>query len=133
MKQQSIDRLRFLSRSGNAGAGLVLAGLSSTARLRGASLNDAIEVGVVGPGGRGTSLMKLVAKLQGQHNARITAVCDAWNQRREKAAERVKQTYGTEPKVCRHINEILQDDQVDAVMPPGQLKVHKRVKFLEER
>ena len=62
MKQQSIDRRRFLSRSGNAGAGLVLAGLSSTARLRGASLNDAIEVGVIGPGGRGTSLMKLVAK-----------------------------------------------------------------------
>jgi predicted dehydrogenase len=50
------------------------------------------------------------------YNARMTAICDIWNKRREAAAARVKEVHGTEPKVYRHIEELLSDKDIDAVI-----------------
>ena len=67
-------------------------GWRSTAAVEGAARvprgpNDTIQIGIVGPGGRGTGLMKECIELGREQNARVMAVCDIWNRRRRDEAE----------------------------------------------
>ena len=55
---------------------------ASAARVLGA--NDRIRLGIIGTGGRGSYLMRVAAKVGG---IEWVAVCDAWDERRDKAAE----------------------------------------------
>ena len=43
-------------------------------------------------------------------------VCDIWNLRRHRAAERVKDTFGTQPKVYHRIEQVLEDKDIEAVI-----------------
>ena len=113
MNKRNMNRRNFLQLSGMS-TGAVLAGSASVQASLGA--NDTLRVGIVGPGGRGTSLMKDFFTAAPNYNARMTAVCDIWNKRREAAAARVKEVHGTEPKVYRHIEELLSDKDIDAVI-----------------
>lgn len=54
----------------------------SAARVRGA--NNRVRLGIVGTGGRGSHLMREANKCE---DIQWVAVCDAWDQRREKALE----------------------------------------------
>ena len=112
MSQSSIHRRSFLSRS--AGAGLALAGFPGILSAR--NVNNNINVGIVGPGGRGTGLLKQFLESGGQYGARMTAVCDLWNYRRDRAASLVEEKQGRAPKVYRHHEEILADKEVDALI-----------------
>ena len=58
MKKHSMHRRNFLTTTTGASAGLALAGLSAPNPARSASPNDTIRVAVIGPGGRGTQLLK---------------------------------------------------------------------------
>lgn len=116
MKRQSINRRNFLSKSAASGAALTLAGLTVRTGLSAGSPNDTIQVGIVGPGGRGRVLMKEFFSFGKQYNARLVAVCDIWNRNRERAAASVKKVYGTEPKVYRHMDQILEDEDLDALI-----------------
>ena len=49
-------------------------------------------------------------------NARLIAVCDLWNYRRDKAVELAKEKQGHAPKAYRHHEEILADSEVDALI-----------------
>lgn len=80
------------------------------------SPNDRIEVAIVGPGGRGTSLLKQAIEFSGKYNARVTAVCDIWNQRRDAAAKLVRESHGAEPKAYRRLDDVLADKSIDAVI-----------------
>ena len=114
MSESSISRRSFLSRSAGAGAGLTLTGFPRTIRAR--DVNDRINVGIVGPGGRGTSILKEFFRGNKNFNAHLTAVCDLWSYRRDKAVELVKQKEGKAPKVYRHHEEILNDQDLDALI-----------------
>lgn len=114
MSESSISRRSFLSRSAGAGAGLALTGFPGTIRAR--DVNDRINVGIVGPGGRGTSILKEFFRGNKNFNAHLTAVCDLWSYRRDKAVELVKQEEGKAPKVYRHHEEILNDQDLDALI-----------------
>ena len=46
----------------------------------------------------------------------LTAVCDLWNYRRDKAVELTKEKQGEAPRVYRHHEEILADKDVDALI-----------------
>ena len=94
MSQSSIHRRSFLSRS--AGAGLALAGFPGILSAR--NVNNNINVGIVGPGGRGTGLLKRFLESGSQYGARLTAVCDLWNYRRDRAAALVEEKEGRAPK-----------------------------------
>ena len=120
MKEKAMRRRQFLGTSA-AGAGVALTGLHQAATTRGVAFrgeaaNETIRVGVVGPGGRGTGLMTECTTFGKRYNARVTAVCDIWNQRREAAAARIEATYGKRPKVYRRLEEVLADDEIDAVI-----------------
>lgn len=56
-------------------------GAASASRVIGS--NDRVRLGIVGAGGRGTYLMKRATQCA---NTQWVAVCDAWDQRRDKAA-----------------------------------------------
>ena len=114
MSKTSIHRRSFLSRSAGVGAGLALAGFPGL--VSGRDVNDRINVGIVGPGGRGTGLLKRFFETKDGVNARLTAVCDLWSYRRDKAVELTKEKQGDAPKVYRHHEEILADKDVDALI-----------------
>jgi len=113
--ERNMNRRNFLHLSGMSTGALLGASRSPVVQ---ASLgaNDTLRVGIVGPGGRGNALMKDFFQAAPNYNARMTAVCDIWNKRRETAAARVKEVQGTEPKVYRHIDELLSDKDIDAVI-----------------
>ena len=112
MSQSSIHRRSFLSRS--AGAGLALAGFPGILSAR--NVNNNINVGIVGPGGRGTGLLKRFLESGSHYGARLTAVCDLWNYRRDRAAALVEEKEGRAPRIYRHHEEILADKELDALI-----------------
>src|SRR5438309_130983 len=75
------------------------------------------RIGIVGPGGRGTQLLKECIEFSGKYHSRVTAVCDIWNQRRDAAAKLVRESYGgAEPKVYKKLDELIGDKSIDAVI-----------------
>ena len=115
MKRTNFQRREFLGAATLAGASLALPGLKQT-RASGRSANETIRIGIVGPGGRGSRLMKDVFTFGEQYNARLTAVCDIWKNRRETSTRAVKDAYGKEPKVYRRLDDLLADNDIDAVI-----------------
>ena len=105
----TLDRRRFLGASAAA-----LAATSSTTSARGA--NETIRVGVIGPGGRGTAVMKECIEYGSQYNARVTSVCDIWKQRLDAAAKLVGESYGTQANTFPRHEDLLADKDIDAVI-----------------
>ena len=114
MNQASIHRRSFLTRSAGAGAGLALAGFPGIISAR--NVNNRLNLGIVGPGGRGTGRLKRFFQMNQRFNARLVAVCDLWNYRRDNAVELAKAEQGDAPRVYRHHEEILADADVDALI-----------------
>jgi predicted dehydrogenase len=74
--------------------------------------ND-VTLGSIGVGGRGTAIMNEAA---GQPGVKVVAVCDAFQDRRERHAARFNERYGG--RVCRpyrDLRELLARDDIDAV------------------
>ena len=103
-----LNRRRFLGASAAA--------LATSSPAGAQNANDALRVGVIGPGGRGTAVMKECIEYGSQYNARVTAVCDIWNQRLDAAAKLVSESYGTQAKSYRRHEELLADKDIDAVI-----------------
>ena len=114
MEQPQMNRRRFLGAS--SAAGLTLATAEQTDAGQSGSANDVIQVGVIGPGGRGTTVMKECIEFGSRYRARVTAVCDIWNQRLEAAAKLVSESYGVRPKSYRRFQDLLADQEIDAVI-----------------
>ena len=125
MSKSSISRRRFLSRSAGAGAGLAVAGFPGIASAR--NVNNRINVGIVGPGGRGTSLLKNFFAHNNRFNAHLTAIADLWNYHRDKASKFVTENQGQAPRVYSHHEEILADADLDAVIIATPDHAHAQV------
>ena len=102
----STQRRDFLK---TAGAGAVALTVASHAK---ASVNEQITVGVIGPGGMGSSHTRLLAA---REDVRIAYVCDVDQQRLAKAAETVKSTTGETPQQVSDMRKVFDDQGVDAV------------------
>ena len=114
MGKNSWKRREFLGAAG-LGAAAVAASPAAVGRA-GRGANDTIRVGILGPGGRGTQDMNDCIEHGRQYNARVTAICDIWNERRDAASTRLKNVYGTAPKVYRRMEDLLADRDIDAVI-----------------
>jgi predicted dehydrogenase len=92
MSNTSIDRREFLKTA--AGAGLAIGSLAATApaNAKTTRANDRINVGVIGVGGRGSSIMKWAMDVgkKPETPAQVVAVCDVYAKRRRVAAELAK-------------------------------------------
>ena len=115
MARNSIYRRQFLTRAAAAG-GAGLAALSAAGSAQTAPVNDTIRVGVIGPGGRGTQLLKECIEYGSSYKARVTAVCDIWTKNLAAAAKRVRESYSIEPKAHRDYRRVLDDPEIDAVI-----------------
>lgn len=101
----SLHRRSFLGAA--AGTGLAL-GLSTQARVFGA--NDRVVVGVMGMGGRGTSLARSFAS---EANVEVAYVCDPDQKRAGQAGEAISKIKGKSPQVVGDFRKILDDKAVD--------------------
>jgi len=104
-------RREFVQRSTTLVAGA--AALAVSPQLRAADANSRVVLGVIGPGGMGTNLLKSFAA---QKDVDIAWVCDPDAERAGKAAQNVEQIAGRRPKVEKDLRRVLDDKAVDAVI-----------------
>lgn len=74
---------------------------------------DTIQIGFVGLGCRGASLLKDVVLGQGEQ---VTAVCDTYRDRAEKGGELVYEASGMRPQVYQDYREMIADKNVNTVI-----------------
>src|SRR5207244_3968679 len=72
--------------------------------------------GIVGPGGRGSSLLRTFFSVCKDQQAELTAVCDLWTRNRERSSALVKQLGGTPPRVFHRLEDLLEMKNLDAVI-----------------
>src|SRR5262249_53533306 len=101
----SVHRREFLGTA--AGASLAL-GLSATTNVFGA--NDKLVVGVMGMGGRGTSLARSFASETG---VEVAYVCDPDSRRAGQAGEVIGKVKGKTPQIVADCRKVLDDKAVD--------------------
>src|ERR1700682_5389640 len=98
----------LLSRRGVL-AGGTLAILSSQV-VRGSQANSKISVGLIGSGGRGSYDATIV---NADPRARVTALCDLFDDRVETATQKIK---ANGPKVYKDFEKLLASPDIDAVV-----------------
>jgi predicted dehydrogenase len=104
-------RREFIKQTGTFVAGTTA--LTVARRTRAAEANNRVVVGVIGPGGMGTNLLKSFA---GQKDVAIAYVCDPDSERMAKAARTAEEISNRRPKEVKDLRRILEDKSVDAVI-----------------
>jgi len=105
-----IPRRRFLQTAASASAAASVATAAWSAEEPPA---ETLRVGVMGTGGRGTTLAK---EFQSQPNCEVTYVCGVDERRRRGAAAAVEKLAGKAPKAVVDFREILDDESVDILV-----------------
>jgi predicted dehydrogenase len=77
--------------------------------------NDRLSIGIIGAGGRGSSLLRDVAGCK-DLNVAVTALCDIYRPNRERAADYITKTWGAAPRATVDFRELLSWREVDAVL-----------------
>ena len=86
----------------------------SYARIIGA--NDRIRIGQLGCGHRAQGHVRMVHMAAQRTPVEVAAVCDIWTVAREHRAAQVKELFGTEPKLYKYSEEMLENSAIDGVM-----------------
>jgi len=113
----SVSRRRFLQQGAALGAG---AALLTKVPVRGGALapSNKINIGCIGVGGMGTGNMKVFLGLP---ECRVVAVCDTYEDRRQRAKRIVEEQY--DAKGCQmyaDFRDLLARKDIDAVMIAAQ-------------
>src|SRR5262249_58208142 len=108
------DRRTFMAGSEALIGAAVVPKAISYARILGA--NDRISLAHIGPGNRGQELDWIVAQHKTTDNVEITAICDLWNVRRDRAVQENTKYYGRAPRPYQYLEEVLALPDVDAVV-----------------
>jgi predicted dehydrogenase len=90
------------------------AALTTASYRRVLGANDRVRVGNIGCGRRG--LLREAIQIKDDAQLQVTAVCDTWRQKREKAAAYVKEFTGETPFATPRIADVLARKDVDAVL-----------------
>jgi predicted dehydrogenase len=77
-----------------------------------AAPNKALELGVIGSGGRGTAVMKV---FQSHPDVKVGAICDVYEPNLENALSEALKG-GSQPKAYRNYKELLADEHIQAVL-----------------
>lgn len=113
----SMNRREFLAAGAAMAAAMTAPGVMAATRTRAVGANERLRIGMIGCGerGYGAHLPGIKPHMQAL-NAEVVAVCDPWRQNRERAAARVKEWFGNEPKQFVSYRDLLAMKDVDAVM-----------------
>ncbi len=94
----NLNRRDFVRNAVGAGTALGLARplAAQAAQGRVAGANDRINLGIIGVGGRGSSLLRQFLRIgEADGKSRFTAVCDVYEKRKQEAQERSKAEFAT--------------------------------------
>ncbi|MBI4601866.1 MAG: Gfo/Idh/MocA family oxidoreductase [Planctomycetes bacterium] len=106
------SRRRFLK---HAAAGALL-GAAPVFSSRAAGANERLSVGLIGAGDRGSQLLQEIQGLAGSQEVEVTAVCDVWRVNLSRAAARIKERSGAEPRAGTRFRDTLALSGLDAVV-----------------
>ena len=88
-------------------------------------MEKAINLALIGHGGRGRSLLRSVLlPLCEEENLRVTAVCDIYEDRANAAADKVVEMGFPRPEVFTDYNETIKHPGLDAVIVPSAWESH---------
>src|SRR4030042_1364469 len=107
---KATNRRQFLKRTGTVIAG---AAALATGGSHAIGANDRIVLGVIGPGGQGSGLLKSFAAPK---DVEVAYVCDPDSPRMNAAAEAVESATGKAPRVEKDMRRIFENKSVDAVV-----------------
>jgi predicted dehydrogenase len=114
MQSTDISRRKFVKGLAGSAAGIAAFGSNldmpalSYSRIIGA--NERLNIGVIGCGGMANNHMQALLKMKESDNVQITAVCDLYTKRLEKAKEL------TGSRAFRNYKELLQNKDIDYVL-----------------
>jgi predicted dehydrogenase len=106
-----ISRRKFLNRSSATLAGVATLHLASGVRAQ--SPSQSFPLGIIGPGGMGTNLLKSFA---GMADVQIAAVCDVDRHRLAAAVKEVERAKNRTPQAVGDLRRVLEDKSIDAVV-----------------
>jgi predicted dehydrogenase len=92
--------------------GLGAAAWTAGGKTVGAESNERVVVGVIGPGGMGSSHVRLLAA---RTDVEIASLCDVDQQRLAKGVAMVESATGKKPDAVRDLRHLLENDRIDAV------------------
>ncbi len=125
----SRSRRRFIQQTASAAAGATV--LASTARSYGRILgaNDRIQIGQIGCSDRAFGLRKMLKATSEafDSNFDLRSVCDIWSLNREKGAGHAEELFGRRPKTYKYSEDMLGDEELDAVMVATGDHQHARI------
>ncbi|MBV9342425.1 MAG: Gfo/Idh/MocA family oxidoreductase, partial [Acidobacteria bacterium] len=116
LSTQGTNRRTFLATSSAAIAGSVAFASSALSYDRILGANDRISLCHIGTGNRGSELAWIASQLKTSHNVEMTAVCDLWSLKREKAVAANTKYYGREPRSFQYLEDALALKDIDAVL-----------------
>jgi predicted dehydrogenase len=102
------SRRAFLETLGRCGVGTLFAGAAIESG-RGFAANDTINVGCIGTGIRGRTLMKSLTQIPG---VRIAAACDVYDPHLEQA----RKLADSSAIISQHYREVLERNDIDAIV-----------------
>jgi predicted dehydrogenase len=120
MAKNEFSRRKFIGKTAAGIAGITVVSNSpsvsamSYRRIIGA--NDRINIGFLGCGSRSNGHQEMVKSSEKEKNLAVVAVCDIWKLNREKAAGNCKNLFGPDPKQFKYSEEMLNMENLDAVM-----------------
>ena len=119
--KEKLSRRSFLESTTLTAAGMML---SSNRRVLGAikGANERVNVGVIGPGGQGSTLIRNLATVS---NAKITAMCDIFEPNLKKGINLA----GSQPQGFVEYRKLIESKDVDAVVIAVPLHLHAEVVF----
>lgn len=110
-----LSRRHFLEATTLGAAGMMLGSSRAPASALGA--NNQVNVGVVGAGGQGSSLIRSLATVP---NSKITAMCDIFEPNLNKGVNLA----GSQPKTFNDYRKMIESKEVDAVVIATPLHMH---------
>src|SRR5215467_7382415 len=115
--KEKLSRRGFMETTGLGVAGLMLS--SSTRSVLGSvrGANGTINVGLIGPGSQGTSLLRNLVTIP---NVKVTAICEIFEPNLKKAVD----IAGGQPKTYNDYRKLLENKDLDAVAIAVPLHMH---------
>jgi predicted dehydrogenase len=113
MKKENLNRRTFVTASTAFTVGLSWTA-SSYARIVGS--NESIQIGLIGCGNRGSNLRSEVLQFSEECNAKVTAICDIWEEKRQAAAQHVEDIQGHKPQQYTNYLDLLSHEGLHAVV-----------------
>lgn len=113
MSEHTFSRRKFFARTS---AGVAAFGATALIARRAYGANERLSIGLIGVGDRCSAHMADIRSLAEKQNVEITAVCDVWKANLGRAAARIKDGLGKEPRQFARFGDLLALADIDAVV-----------------